>query len=125
MSRMTWWEHAVAQIEIAVIATNARGEVLWCNACAASLFASQPSMLVGKSIARFIPGADVLVNGRHAERVRLVGLRDNAVEFPLEVALARGSDGTESKCLFVLRDLSDDVQIAEPPTRRSRPTIDA
>lgn len=121
---MTWWEHAVAQIEIAVIATNARGEVVWCNACAASMFGAIPPALVGTSIARLIPGADVLVNGRHAERVRLVGLR-GAVEFPLEVAIARGSDGGEPKCLFVVRDLAEDVQVAEPPTRRSRPTIDA
>lgn len=121
---MTWWEHAVAQIDIAMIATNARGEVTWCNACAASMFAVQPTSLVGVSIARLIPGADVLVTGRRAERVRLVGLRNNAVEFPIELALSRANDGDEQRCLLVVRDMSEDVQL-EAPTRRSRPTIDA
>ncbi len=125
MNRMTWWEHAVAQIEIAVITTDARGEVVTCNACAATMFAAEPALLVGLSIARLIPGADVLVTGRRAERVRLVGLRHNAVEFPLELALSRANDGDDSKCLLVVRDLSDDVSLGEPPARRSRPTIDA
>jgi PAS domain len=121
---MTWWEHAVAQIEIAMITTNARGELTWCNACAASMFSAQPASLVGVSITRLIPGADVLISGRRTERVRLVGLRNNAVEFPIELALARATDGDDTRCLFVVRDLSDDVQL-EAPTRRSRPTIDA
>lgn len=124
MKRMTWWEHAVAEIEIAVITTNARGEVMSCNACAATMFAAEPDALVGMSVARLIPGADVLVSGRRAERVRLVGLRHNAVEFPLELALSRANDGVDSRCLLVVRDLSEDVQL-EAPTRRSRPTIDA
>ncbi|HSN26049.1 MAG TPA: PAS domain-containing protein [Kofleriaceae bacterium] len=122
---MTWWEHAVAQIEIAVITTNAHGEVISCNPCAATMFAADPAALVGVSVARLIPGADVLVTGRRAERVRLVGLRQNAVEFPLELALSRANDGDDSKCLLVVRDLSDDVQLGEPPTRRSRPAIGA
>ncbi|MBV8759070.1 MAG: PAS domain-containing protein [Deltaproteobacteria bacterium] len=121
---MTWWEHAAAQIEVAVFATDARGTVMWCNACAASMFASEPAALIGSSIARVIPGADALLSGRRAERVRLVGLRDNAVEFPLELAIARGVDGSDVKCLLVVRDLAEDVQL-EPPQRKSRPTIDA
>lgn len=121
---MTWWDHAIAQIDIAMITTNARGEVTWCNACAASMFAAQPAALAGVSIARLIPGADVLVTGRRAERVRLVGLRNSAVEFPIELALSRANDGDESRCLLVVRDMSEDVQL-EAPTRRSRPTIDA
>ena len=121
---MTWWEHAAAQIEIAVFATDARGNVMWCNACAASMFATQPAALVGSSIARVIPGADALLSGRKAERVRLVGLRENAVEFPLELAVARGVEGEAVRCLLVVRDLSEDVQL-EPPQRKSRPTIDA
>jgi PAS domain-containing protein len=125
MNRMTWWEHAAAQIEVAIIATDARGDVTWCNACAASMFAAEPAALVGVSVARLIPGADVLVAGRRAERVRLVGIRDGAVEFPLELALGRGHDGDETRCLLVVRELSEDVQLAEAPTRRSRPTIDA
>jgi hypothetical protein len=122
---MTWWEHAVAQIEIAVITTNARGEVISCNACAATMFAADASALVGSSVARLIPGADVLVTGRRAERVRLVGLRQSSVEFPLELALSRANDGDDARCLLVVRELSDDVQLGEAPTRRSRPTIDA
>lgn len=122
---MTWWEQAVAQIDVAMITTNARGEVMWCNASAAAMFSSQPAALVGVSVARLIPGADVLVTGRRAERVRLVGLRGNAVEFPLELALSRATDGDDTGCLVVVRDLSEDVQLGDPPARRSRPMIGA
>ena len=126
---MTWWDHAVAQIEIAMITTNAHGEVTWCNACASTMFSAQPAALLGVSIARLIPGADVLVTGRRAERVRLVGLRNNAVEFPIELALSRANDGDESRCLLVgARHVggraarSADASLASDDRRVSTPT---
>ena len=91
---------------VAVLTTDPRGAVIACNPDAAALFEVDPDRIVGRSIARLIPGSDVLIASFRDDNdpVRLVGLRALSGEFPLELALARSGDGAEFHA--VIRDVS-------------------
>lgn len=93
---------------IAVLTTDPHGAVIACNRDAAALFEVDADRIVGRSIARLIPGSDVLIARFRDERdpVRLVGLRGQSGEFPLELALARSGDGADSQFHAVIRDIS-------------------
>ena len=91
---------------VAVITTGPDGAVIACNRDAAALFEIDAERIVGRSIARLIPGSDVLIATFRDERdpVRLVGLRAQSGEFALELALARSGDGADSQFLAVIRE---------------------
>lgn len=91
---------------VAVLTTDPWGAVIACNRDAAALFEVDPDRIVGRSIARLIPGSDVLIATFRDEHdpVRLVGLRAQSGEFALELALARSGDGGQFRA--VIRDVS-------------------
>lgn len=103
------WQIAAERLPVAAIATDAHGEIKAFNRLAAALFAAAPHELAGVSIGRLIPGADVLIAAgirSNEDLVRLVGLRGDTGEFPLEIALARDEVGF----IAVVRDMTAEVR---------------
>jgi PAS domain-containing protein len=100
-----------ADTGVAVLMTDPHGAVIECSRDAAALFEIDADRIVGRSIDRLIPGSDVLIAAFRDDRepVVLVGLRAESGEFPLELALARSGDGTDSRILAMIRDVSRDV----------------
>jgi PAS domain-containing protein len=109
------WNIAAERLPIAAISTDGQGHILAFNRRAATLFATTPAEMAGISIGRLIPGADVLIAaGMRSDEdlVRLVGLRGDTGEFPLEIAIAR--DGADF--LAVVRDMTAEMRASDIET---------
>jgi PAS domain-containing protein len=109
------WQIVAERLPVAVLATDGQGHVRAFNRLVATTFATLPEMLEGTSIGRFIPGADVLIAAGvrgSGDVVRLVGLREDSGEFPLELTIMRDDNGF----IAVIRDLTDEVRASEIET---------
>jgi PAS domain-containing protein len=109
------WQIAADRLPIAVLSTDARGQVRAFNRLVTATFAAAPEVIEGASIGRFIPGADVLIAAGvrgNGDVVRLVGLREDTGEFPLELTITRDDGGF----IAVIRDLTAEVRASEVET---------
>ena len=90
------WQIAADRLPVAVLSTDAHGHVRSFNRLVAATFSTAPETIKGVSIGRFIPGADVLIAAGvrgSGDVVRLVGLREDTGEFPLELTITRDDGG--------------------------------
>lgn len=109
------WQIAAERLPVAAIATDGQGQIKAFNRLAAALFAASPHEMAGVSIGRLIPGADVLIAAgirSNEDLVRLVGLRGETGEFPLEIALAPDEVGF----IAVVRDMTAEVRASDIET---------
>lgn len=109
------WQIAAERLPVAVLSTDALGHVRAFNGLATATFSTVPEIIKGASIGRFIPGADVLIAAGvrgSGDVVRLVGLREDTGEFPLELTIVRDDSGF----IAVVRDLTAEVRASEIET---------
>jgi PAS domain-containing protein len=109
------WQIAAERLPVAVLSTDAHGHVRAFNRLVTATFSTVPEMIKGASIGRFIPGADVLIAAGvrgSGDVVRLVGLREDTGEFPLELTITRDDGGF----IAVIRDLTEEVRASDVET---------
>ena len=109
------WQIAADRLPVAVLSTDAHGHVRSFNRLVAATFSTAPETIKGVSIGRFIPGADVLIAAGvrgSGDVVRLVGLREDTGEFPLELTITRDDGGF----IAVIRDLTEEVRASDIET---------
>jgi PAS domain-containing protein len=102
-------------LPVAVLATDVHGHVRAFNRLVTATFSTEPHVIKGASIGRLIPGADVLIAAGvrgDGDVVRLVGLREDTGEFPLELTITRDENGF----IAVIRDLTAEVRASDVET---------
>jgi PAS domain-containing protein len=109
------WQIAAERLPVAVLSTDAQGHVRAFNHLVTATFSTVAETIKGASIGRLIPGADVLIAAgvrNEGDVVRLVGLREDTGEFPLELTITRDDGGF----IAVIRDLTAEVRASDVET---------